>query len=175
MRASAYIGTSLDGFIARANGDIDWLPDGSGGEDWGYKAFFKSVDALVIGRKSFEKVLSFKKWPYGNKPVVVLSRRRLTIPKRIAQTVESSSSSPAKLVRQLSQRGFKHVYVDGGKTIQGFLNAGLIQEITITKLPILIGKGIPLFGPTQHDIKLRHLGTKQFANGFVQSKYQVLR
>jgi len=176
MKASVYIATSLDGFIARANGDIDWLSGGGsedGGEDYGYKEFWDTVDVLVMGRNTYEKVLTFGEWPYGSKPVVVLSSKQVQIRKHIAKSVESMSCSPSELVSRLSGRGARHLYVDGGKTIQGFLDAGLIQQLIITRIPILIGSGIPLFGPLTHDIRLRHIETRQFANGLVQSKYEV--
>lgn len=176
MKASVFIATSLDGYIARENGDIDWLHDAGceeSGEDYGYKEFMNSVDVLVMGRHSYEKVLTFGEWPYGSKPVVVLSSKPVNIPERIAGSVESMSCSPSDLVRRLSERGAKHLYIDGGKTIQGFLNAGLIQQITITRIPILIGSGIPLFGPLQQDIRLRLITTRHFPNGLVQSMYEV--
>ncbi len=176
MKTSVYIATSLDGFIARENGEIDWLPGGGSeesGEDYGYKEFMATVDILVIGRNTYEKVLTFSEWPYGNKPVVVLSGRSLRIPQHIAQSVEAMTCSPSELVGRLSGRGAKHLYIDGGKTIQGFLNAGLIQRLIITRIPILIGSGIPLFGPLVRDIKLRHIETRQFSDGLVRSTYEV--
>ena len=163
MKASVYIATSLDGLIARQNGEIDWLGGSSeeGGEDYGYKEFMDTVDALVMGRNTYEQVLTFGDWPYGAKPVVVLSSRSLRIPERIAKSVETMSCSPIELVSELSKRGAKHLYIDGGKTIQGFLNAGLIQRFIITRIPVLIGTGIPLFGPLRRDIKLHHIETRQ--------------
>ncbi len=133
MKASVYIAASLDGFIARKNGDLDWLPgSGDGAEDGGgdndgdlgYRDFLASVDVLVMGRHSFEKVLSFGQWPYQNKSVVVLSSKPVEIPGEIAATVQWRSLSPASLVAQLAEDGAQHLYVDGGKTIQGFLRAG---------------------------------------------------
>lgn len=176
MKASVFIATSLDGFIARENGDLDWLPIVStreGGEDYGYKAFMDTIDVLVMGRNTFEKVLTFGEWPLNDRPVVVLSNRALRIPPHLARTVETMSCSPSEVVNRLSARGAKHLYIDGGKTIRGFLNAGLIQRLTITKVPILIGKGIPLFGPLARDIKLRHIETRHFSNGLVQSTYEA--
>lgn len=176
MKASVNIATSLDGFIARENGELDWLPSGGSGEgseDYGYKAFVDTVDVLVMGRNTYEKVLTFDSWPYGKKPVVVLSHRPLDIPKSIAQSVESMSCTPAELISRLAARGAKHLYIDGGKTIQGFLNAGLIQRLIITRIPVLIGSGISLFGPLQRDIKLRHIETRSFSAGLVQSEYEV--
>ncbi len=176
VKASVFIGISLDGFIAREDGAIDWLHEvgDEPGEDYGYGAFFESVDALVMGRNTYELVRTFADWPYDTKPVIVLTSRPLEIPDALADRVSTLSGAPAEIVRQLSERGFTHVYVDGGKTIQGFLAAGLIHRLTITRLPILIGRGIPLFGPIPHDIKLRHVETRTYGNGLVQSTYDVV-
>ena len=171
MKASVFIGTSLDGFIARANGDLDFLPPG-GGEPHGYEEFMATVDALVIGRKTFETVLTFDAWPYGAKPVFVLSTRPLA-PAPFGAVVERLSGVPADIVSQLATRGIRHIYVDGGVTIQRFLQAGLIQRLIITRVPVLIGAGIPLFGALQHDILVRHIATRQYASGLVQSEYAV--
>jgi dihydrofolate reductase len=176
MKATVYIATSLDGFIAREDGAIDWLPPIEvAGEDYGYQAFMDSVDALVMGRNTYEQILSFEAWPYGNKPVIVLSSQPLPIPEAMTSTVESMTASPQAVVQQLAQRGYQQLYIDGGKTIQGFLAAGLIQELIIARIPILIGTGIPLFGAIPHDIRLHHLETRSFANGVVQSKYEVIQ
>jgi dihydrofolate reductase len=177
MTGTVYIATSVDGFIARENGGIDWLPGvgDAGTEDYGYRAFIDSVDAIVMGRTSYEMALSFGAWPYGEKPVVVLSSRPMAIGKDIARTVESMNAPPHEVVHRLAGRGWKHLYIDGGKTIQGFLREDLIHRLIISKIPILLGTGIPLFGPLPHDIRLRHLGTRQFENGLVQSHYEVQR
>jgi dihydrofolate reductase len=171
LKASVFVGTSLDGFIARANGDLDFLPPG-GGEPHGYDEFMATVDALVMGRKTFETVLSFDTWPYGEKPVFVLSTHPLA-PAPRGSVVEHLSGAPAQIVSQLAARGIGHAYVDGGITIQRFLQAGLIQRLIITRVPVLIGAGIPLFGAVPRDIVLRHVGTRQYASGLVQSEYQV--
>src|SRR5207249_10074395 len=144
VKASVFVGTSLDGFIARANGDLDFLEAG-GGEPHGYDEFIATVDALVIGRKTFEPVLTFGSWPYGNKPVFVLSTRPLA-PTPPGAMVERMSGAPADIVSQLAARGSGHIYVDGGITIQRFLEAGLIHRLIIARVPVLIGGGIPLFG-----------------------------
>ncbi len=176
MKASVYIATSVDGFIAREDGSIDWLPSGenAAGEDYGYQDFMDSVDALVMGRNTYELVLSFGKWPYGEKPVVVLSSNNLEIPKNLPGSISPLSGSPGEIVEQLSKIGYSHLYINGGKTIQSFLRKGLIQTLIITKIPILIGSGIPLFGELPQDLKLRLLEPRQFDNGIVQSKYEVL-
>jgi dihydrofolate reductase len=172
MRASVFVGISLDGFLARPNGEFDFLPAG-GGEPHGYEEFMATVDALVIGRKTYETALSFGSWPYGKTPVFVLSTRPLAPAPRQA-VVEHLSGAPADIVSQLEARGIRHIYVDGGLTIQGFLRAGLIQRLVVTRVPVLIGEGIPLFGPVPHDVKLTHVMTKSFASGLVQSEYAVV-
>ena len=176
MKASVYIATSVDGFIAREDGSVDWLTGGADAAsgDYGYQAFIDSIDALVMGRNTFDMVLSFGAWPYGDKAVIVLSSQQLEIPKEISGTVSVMSGTPAEVVQQLAERGYQHVYVDGGQTIQGFLRAGLIQTLILTRVPILIGSGIPLFGALPEDIHLTHQETLHFENGFVQSTYQVI-
>jgi len=171
VRATVFVGASLDGFIARADGGLDWLPDDA--EDHGYDAFIATVDALVMGRNTYDKVLTFGTWPYNEKPVFVLSSRPLS-PAPPGAVVERMAGEPADIVSGLSGRGLGHLYVDGGITIQRFLRAGLIQRLVITWIPVLIGTGIPLFGPTLCDIPLRHVGTRQFAGGLVQSEYEVI-
>lgn len=176
VRTSVYIATSLDGFIARANGDLDWLTASDGGtaaSDYGYQEFIDSVDVIVMGRHTFEKALTFDHWPYSGKKVVVLSSRPVPIPQPLAAEVEALSLAPHDLVARLSARGCSHLYIDGGKTIQRFLNAGLIDQLIITSIPILLGDGIPLFGALDHDIQLTHIETQQFENGFVQSRYTI--
>jgi dihydrofolate reductase len=171
MRASVFVGTSLDGFIARANGDFDFLESG-GGEPHGYDEFMATVDALVIGRKTFETVLAFEQWPYGEKLVFVLSTRPLA-PAPPGAVVEHMSGEPAEIWAQLTARGLQHIYVDGGITIQRFLRAGLIQRLIVTRVPVLIGQGIPLFGALPQDVLLRHVATRQYAGGLVQSEYAI--
>jgi len=171
MKASVFIGTSVDGFIARPNGNLDFLPPG-GGEPHGYAEFMDSVDALVIGRKTFETVLSFDTWFYGEKPVFVLSTRPLA-PAPVGAIVENMSGQPAEIVSRLEARGLQHIYVDGGITIQQFLRAGLIQRLIITRVPVLIGDGIPLFGSLPNDVRLRHVMTRHYPSGLVQSEYEV--
>ncbi len=173
MICSVFIGTSLDGFIARPNGALDFLPM-DGGEPHGYTEFFASVDALVIGRKTFETVRSFLEWPYGKKPVIVLSAGNLDFSKLRDAKVEQMAGPPAEIVANLAARGFQHLYVDGGITIQEFLRAGQIQRLTITRVPILIGQGIALFGTLPHDVKLKHIETKQYVSGLVKTEYQVV-
>ena len=176
-KASVYIATSLDGFIARKDGALDWLDEANStvpeGEDCGFQAFMDSVDALIMGRKTYEKVLSLGEWPYGRTPVVVLSRNSISFSDSLPDTVTHSSESPRDLLDRLSQEGVGHVYVDGGTTIQGFLSAGLIDEITLTVIPVILGGGIPLFGSLDQDIRLTHVHTTADDFGFVQTTYSV--
>ncbi|MDH5559664.1 MAG: dihydrofolate reductase family protein [Deltaproteobacteria bacterium] len=178
MKASVYIALSLDGYIARTDGGLDWLPgaDGaelSGDEDFGYHQFMDTVDHLVMGRVSFEMVWSFGKWPY-EKPATILSHSLKTLPPELPDSVELRNSSPVDLIEELKGRGRKKLYVDGGKTIQGFLSDGMIDELILTWVPVLIGEGIPLFGPTGRDLELKLLESRSYPNGFVQSRYEVL-
>lgn len=172
MMASVFIGTSLDGFIARPNGELDFLPV-NGGEPHGYNEFIASVDVLVIGRKTYETVLAFPAWPYGSKRVVVLSGRPFDLSAAKGGVVEQMAGSPAEIVAKLAASGVRHAYVDGGVTIQGFLRAGLIQRLIITRVPVLIGEGIPLFGALPRDLKLHHVATRSYASGLVQSEYRI--
>ena len=172
MTVSVFVGTSLDGFIARTNGEFDFLPAG-GGEPHGYEEFMASVDALVIGRNTFEIVLKLAEWPYGSKRVVVLSSRPVDLSAVRGSVVEQMSGTPAEIVAKLAASGAEHVYVDGGITIQRFLRAGLVQRLIITRVPVLIGEGIPLFGTLPGDLRLRHVATQQYVSGLVKSEYQV--
>jgi dihydrofolate reductase len=173
MRISVFVGASVDGYIARANHDLDWLP-ADGGEPHGYDEFIASVDAIVIGRKTFEKVLTLGPWPYGDKRVVVLSSRPVDLSAASGGVVEQMAGTPADIVSQLAASGAQHLYVDGGITIQRFLRAGLVQRLVITRVPVLIGDGIPLFGSLPADVPLRHVATRQFPSGLVQSEYHVV-
>ena len=172
MKLSVFCGVSVDGFLARTNHALDFLHGGEQ-EPHGFEEFYGSVDVVVIGRRTFEVVLTFGKWFYGEKPVVVLSSRRLDLSCVKGGMVEQMSGEPAEIVAQLQARGFQHAYIDGGVTIQRFLAAGLIDRLVITRVPILIGSGIPLFGPTPRDIILRHVATRCYGGGLVQSEYEV--
>ena len=177
VRCSVFIATSLDGFIARDNGSIDWLEKANAtvpkGEDCGYGEFFSTVDALVMGRNTFEQALSFPQWPYGVKPIYVLSHTMRVLPASAPASVHLVTEQPPALLRALAEQGIHHVYVDGGQTIQTFLVAGLINELTVTTVPLLLGSGKPLFGNLPRDISLQLLSSKSYPFGFVQSKYRI--
>jgi dihydrofolate reductase len=164
---------SLDGFLARPDDALDFLHAGEQ-EPHGFKEFLSSVDVVVIGRRTFEVVLKLGHLAlYGKKPVVVLSSRPLDFSSVKGGVVEQMSGEPTEIVKQLQSRGFKHVYIDGGLTIQRFLAARLIDRLVITRVPVLIGQGIPLFGPLPRDISLRHVATRSYNGGLVQSEYEI--
>jgi len=172
MKQSVFCGISVDGFLARPNGALDFL-DAGGQEPHGYEEFFSSIDVMVIGRKTFEVVLGFGGWAYGKKPVVVLSSQPLDFSSIKDGVVEQMSGEPAEIVERLKARGFQHAYIDGGITIQRFLAAGLVHRLIITRVPILIGAGIPLFGSLPQDISLRHIATRSYKGGLVQTEYEI--
>lgn len=172
MKASVFCGVSLDGFIARKDGGLDWLEGDGPPDDHGYTDFVSSVDALVIGRNTYEVVLGFGGWFYGKTPVFVLSSRDLgSLPED--GVVERMFGDPTDIYAELESRGFNHLYIDGGITVQRFLDAGLIDRMTVSRLPVLIGEGIPLFGKTSKDIRLELEKVTQFPSGMVQTVYSV--
>jgi dihydrofolate reductase len=174
---AVFVGISLDGFISRADGDIAWLHEANRlvppGEDCGFAAFMASVDALLIGRKTFDHAAGFETWPFGEKPVYVLSRTLQSLPASVPRTVILISGTPDEVTAQLGAKGHRKVYLDGGETTQAFLAAGLVSEITLTTIPVLIGSGRRIFGALPADVKLTHLSTHAYAFGFVQSRYAV--
>jgi len=164
---------SVDGFLARPNHALDFL-DAGGQEPHGFEEFFAGVDVVVIGRRTFEVVQKLGHLAlYGKKPVVVLSSRPLGFSLVQGGTLEQTSGEPTEVVRQLRGRGFQHGYVDGGITIQRFLAAGCIDRMVITRVPVLIGAGIPLFGRVPRDVALRHVATRSYSGGLVQSEYEI--
>jgi dihydrofolate reductase len=173
MKLSVFCGVSVDGFLARPDDALDFLHTGEQ-EPHGFKEFLAGVDVVVIGRRTFEVVLKLGHLAlYGKKPVVVLSSRPLDFSSVKGAVVEQRSGEPAEIVKQLKSGGFKHAYIDGGITIQRFLAAGLIDRLVITRVPVLIGTGIPLFGPLPRDISLRHIATRSYDGGLVQSEYEI--
>jgi dihydrofolate reductase len=173
MKLSVFCGVSVDGFLARPDDGLDFL-DAGGQEPHGFTEFLASVDVIVIGRRTFEVVLKLGHLSvYGKKLVVVLSSGPLDFLSVKGAEVEQMSGEPAGVVKQLESRGLKHAYIDGGITIQRFLAAGLIDRFVITRVPVLIGAGIPLFGPLPRDISLRHVQTRSYSGGLVQSEYEI--
>ncbi len=175
MKLSVFCGISVDGFLARPNHTFDFLDTPEQGPH-GFEEFFASVDAILIGRRTFDVVLSFGgAWGYGKKPVFVLTHRPPDFSSLKGAVVESISGEPALVAAQLAARGFHNVYVDGGQTIQQFLAAGLLDRMIVTRVPVLIGEGIPLFGPIPRDIPLRHVATRSYSGGLVQTEYEIDR
>jgi dihydrofolate reductase len=168
-----FIGTSLDGFIARADGDLEWLTSrGEAAGDYGFQKFVDRVDSVAMGRVTYEDWLRLgaEQWPFHGKHVAVVSTRldagdpRIIVYREVGQLLES-----------LAARETRSVYVDGGRVIREFLHAGLIDDITITTVPVLIGTGIPFPGDLDADIPLIHQSTKVLGAGLVQSTYLVDR
>jgi len=175
---SVFIATSLDGYIAKEDGSIDWLNIFNetlpSGEDCGYKNFISTVDMLVMGRKSFEKVCEFNPWPYDLPVIVLTTQRNYSIPAHLRTKVTVSSESPKELIQRLSSEKIKHIYLDGGKTIQSFIKENLVDEITITLIPILLGGGCSLFGSLDNEVLLKQIESHVYDFGCVQVKYQLL-
>lgn len=169
-QCSVYIATSLDGYIARPDGGLDWLSIvETPGEDYGYKAFFDTVDALVIGRKTYDTVLAFEKWPYEEKRCFVVTHNAPS--PRHGETFHTGSL--AALVDRLGAEGVRRVYVDGGVLIRNFFAEGLIDDVTVSIIPILLGAGLPLFGGVQRRMTL--VSCRSFPSGLVQLGYNVDR
>jgi dihydrofolate reductase len=176
MTRYIYIAASLDGFIADANGGLDWLinipnPEQS---DYGFAEFMEQVDAVVMGRNTFEQVMAFGEWPY-TKTVFVLSRQLQTLPAHLAGKAELLSGQPAEIVERLGQRGYRDLYVDGGVTIQSFLKEDLIDQMILTQVPILLGAGFPLFGQIGRQLKFEHLKSETLPAGLVKNTYRRVR
>lgn len=184
MKCSVFIATSVDGFIAKNDGSVDWLHSAGNSKadmgdraDMGFNDYVSSVDCIIMGRKCMQAIsnmnLSSEQWPYGDTRIIVLSNTLKEAPDNMKGKIELYSGDLNHLIDQLDSEGFKHVYVDGGTTIQGFLRLKQINEITITKAPILLGNGIPLFGKLENEIKLIQAEVIGFPNDFVQVKYKV--
>ncbi|NER96910.1 MAG: dihydrofolate reductase [Symploca sp. SIO1B1] len=172
MTNYVYIATSLDGFIATSNGGLDWLEEIPNPEqsDYGYAEFIKSIDAIVMGRNTFEKVLTFGQWVYV-KPVFVLSNSLTKLPEDLLGKAEIIRGDLKEIITQLHQKGYQNLYIDGGRVIQSFLQEDLIDEMIITLIPILLGKGFPLFGELEQQLRFRHKATEIYNNNLVKNHY----
>lgn len=172
MTNYVYIATSLDGYIADPNGNLNWLNNipNPNKSDYGYLDFIKNIDAIIMGKNTFQKVLSFGKWPY-HKPVFILSNSLKEIPEDLIEKVEIIYGDIKKLIQQLKEQGFKNMYIDGGQTVHSFLKKDLIDEIIITTVPVLLGDGIPLFHKLNQQLKFNHKNTKIYNNNLVKSHY----
>ena len=184
MKCSVYIATSVDGFIAKKDGNVDWLHTAGNAKadmgehaDMGFSAYMHSIDCMIMGRKCMEMIsnmnLTPEQWPYGKLRIIVLSNSLKEAPDNIKAYVEMYSGDLSLLVSALEVKGHKHAYIDGATTIQAFLNLQLINEMIITRAPVILGEGIPLFGKTHKDIKLEQAKSIAFANDFIQVQYRV--
>ncbi len=173
----AFVAASLDGFIARPDGSLDWLePFNAAEEDHGYDAFIARMDGIIMGRGTYETVLGFGHWPY-TLPVIVLSQSLTVddIPDSLADHVAITDMDMAELIAALADEGWRNAYVDGGQVIRSVLGAGLLAEITLTQVPLLLGQGRPLFGAAEADVPLTLLESRSFPSGLVSSRYAVGR
>ena len=167
-----YVATSLDGYIAASDGGLDWLhavpnPEGN---DYGWAEFISGIDAIVMGRNTFETVLGFDNWPYGPK-VFVLSTALTSVPEHLVDRVEIRSGDVNTIVSDLNQAGYNNLYVDGGNTIQRFLAADQIDTLIITTIPVLLGNGIPLFGDLSTTIPFQLRKSEQLGSQLVKNYY----
>ena len=170
MRCSVFAAVSLDGFIARADGGIDWLSIvAEEGEDYGYRKFRDSVDTVVVGRKTYDLALGFDDWPFACKRCVVLTKAE-----RISVHGEEFHQGPVgALVERLAKTGAKRVYVDGGSVIRQFVAEGFVTDLTLSIVPVLLGDGVRLFGSTRRDVRLQLTGKRAFRSGLVRLEYRV--
>lgn len=174
MANIVYIATSLDGYIAKEDGNIDWLMNFPNPEksDYGFSIFLERLDGIIMGRKTFETILGFKEWPYAKPvPVFVLSNSLIELPDKFQGKAQIVKGELKAILARLADRGIKNLYIDGGLTVQNFLKEDLIDEMTITKIPILLGSGIPLFDRNCLELEFEHIETKVFNNMIVRSRY----
>lgn len=169
-----FIARSLDGFIADKKGEIEWLhsipnPDNN---DMGYNTLIEYIDAIIMGRTTFETVLGFDiEWPYP-KHVFVLSKTLKEVPEKLKDKVTLLNGSPQEILSTVHRKGFYKLYIDGGSTIQSFLKEDLIDEMRITTIPILLGGGFPLFGDLDSPLSFKHIESKVFLGEVVQDTYR---
>jgi len=169
-RVSAFLALSLDGFIAGEGGDLDLLApyNGDSQEETGYDALMASADLLLMGRNTFDVVRAFPEWPYGDKPVVVLTHR----PAEPAMNVAFRQGALAQVLSELWQQGARHLYLDGGNLVRQGLQAGLVDELTLFWVPVVLGKGVSLFGGEPLAGRLVPLSTAVLASGLVRVIYR---
>lgn len=178
MKCSVYCAMSLDGYIATSNGGIDWLMEYSGPteeDEFSFMNFLNSVDVLIMGRNTFEKVHSFDEWPYGNTRVIVLTRTMNSIENPKSDTIELYNGSIDTLIKSLEKQGCERLYIDGGQTVQSFLIDNYITDITLTIVPTLLGAGISLFGKLEDRLKWSLVGNKRYESGLVTLQYEIIR
>lgn len=184
MKCSAFLATSADGYIATLDGGVDWLqqaaaahPALTSNTDMGFANYLQTVDCIVMGRRTLEAIakmaLTAQQWPYGELPIIVLSRTIAKLPAHLPGNVRIFSGSIAELVRELTAQGLQHAYIDGGQTICSFIQLNLLEAITITQAPVLLGQGISLFGALTTQVQLAQVHVEVFDNNFVQLRYKI--
>lgn len=169
-----YIATSLDGYIATPDGGLDWLPGADGsvpedGEDYGYNAFYDSVDALIMGSTTYQQTLGFGEWPYADKPSYVLSGRDIAAS---GAMVSILSDTPEEAMQRMAAEGHERIWlIGGGALARAFMRAGLVDEYMLFVVPVILGEGIAFFGDTGPRQGLRLIESTQYANGMVGLHY----
>ncbi|NKF49290.1 dihydrofolate reductase [Shewanella sp. WXL01] len=184
MKCSVFIATSIDGYIATEDGNVDWLEqagnqqaDMSDNPDMGFNEYINSVDCMIMGRKCMEKIASFnltdEQWPYGKLPIYVLSRTMTKPPQNLVGKVEMVNDGIEALLSRLELQGLKHAYIDGGATICAFINLQLIERMIITQAPVVLGKGISLFNDIKSPVSVTQVSAQSYPNDFVQVSYRL--
>lgn len=171
-----YIAVSLDGYIASSDGSLDWLinipnPDQS---DFGFNDFLNRINGILMGRKTFEQVVSFGEWPYSKK-VFVLTRTLRAVPEHLKEKAEIINGEIPQVLQNLNRMGYNNLYIDGGQTVQSFLRLDLIDEMIITRIPVLLGDGIPLFGSIPNLLKFKVVSTEKLSDHMVKNHYFRIR
>jgi dihydrofolate reductase len=168
-RLSVYIATSLDGYIATTDGSLDWLEAAVGtDEDYGWESFIGDIDALAMGRGTYDHIGHLDPLPFGERPVFVFTHR---VPAD-RPGVTFWSRSPQEAVAEWAARGLRHVYVDGGRLITDFVAAGFVDDLTITTVPVLLGGGLPLFHPLPGPVRLYCTSVQSWPSGVMQARYE---
>lgn len=170
---SAFLAVSLDGYIAGPDGSLEWLQPYSSG-DYGYTEFISRIDAVLMGRGTFEKVITFDDWPYKI-PVFVYSGTIQKIPDKISGKAHLQSGYPAEVLRNLENKGFKNIYIDGGKTVSSFISEGLLNHLILFRMPDILGGGIPLFGGIKGPLRLETVSSETMGAGAVRTHYRLLK
>jgi len=164
---------SLDGFIADEQGGIDWLNDQpepeNPEEDYGFAAFMGTLDGMIMGRNTFDQIMDLKVWIYGDLPVTVLSHSPLGPVKLAGARVERKAKSPEELIQELAKQGLSRLYIDGANVVQQFLAAGLLDQIVLTQVPAVLGRGIQLFQAPLPEEEWEVTEVKHYSNGYIQT------
>ena len=172
MKITYYVASSLDGYIAKQDGDVSWLDDlGISPEEAGYEEFYSTVDALVMGRKTYDMIVSFGQWPYGDKPVWICSSRKV---KPINDCNMQNGKTPQDIYSEAQAQGVNHLWlVGGGMLAASFLEEKLLTHLSISQMPIILGGGIRLFGELLSPIKIQRISMEPQKSGFTQMEFLI--